>query len=219
MIMTKDNQDLSAAGHATLRLNDLLALLAEQELTQAQIAVKAGLPPQYISDIKRGRRPMTELVARRLGEEFDVNFQWLMGTSNSMENPTPQMAAAAASPLCLPLFTHPIEGEPRQHPKWNGAGVEIAGVAAGRLALTRYPYILQFGHDDEQGRLRRGDLILISQVPSDAADIQVVSYRKKSFLARANEDGSWSRVANNNKLPSDCAVTGHCVGIVWASLL
>ncbi|MCA9125191.1 MAG: helix-turn-helix transcriptional regulator [Planctomycetaceae bacterium] len=218
--MAKVNEDLSAVGLSAQRLSDLLESLAERGLNQAQVAVKAGLPPQYVSDIKRSRRPMTELVARRLGEEFDVNFQWLMGISNSMENPTPHASTATAnSTVWLPLFSHPIEGEPRQHPTWNGAGVEIAGVAAGRIGLTRYPYVLQFGHNDVQGRLRQGDLILISQLQRDEAEIHVVSYRKKSFLARANKDGSWSRVANDNNLPGDCPITGHCIGIVWSALI
>ncbi|MCE9555386.1 MAG: helix-turn-helix domain-containing protein [Planctomycetes bacterium] len=218
--MAKENEDLLAAGLATQRLNALLELLAEQGFTQIQIAAKGGLPPQYISDIKRGRRPMTELVARRLGEEFDVNFQWLMGTSNSMENPMPRsVAAMASSTVWLPLFPHPIEGEARAHPKWGGAGIEVAGIAAAKLVLSKNPYILRFGHNDIQGRLRQGDLILISQVASADAEIHVVHHRKKSFLARATKGGSWSRVANGNVLPSDCPVTGHCVGIVWSSLL
>ena len=217
--MAKGKEDFSTVGMAAKRLNDLLELQTEQGFTQAQIAAKAGLPPQYISDIKKSRRPMTELVARRLGEEFNVNFQWLMGTSNSMENPKPQSAGVTANTiLWLPLFPHPIEGEPRSHPKWDGAGIEVAGVAAARLVLSKFPYVLRFGRDDVQGRIRQGDLILISQVSSEDAEIQVVRYRKKSFLARANKDGSLSRVADGNRLPGDCPVTGHCVGIVWSSL-
>jgi transcriptional regulator with XRE-family HTH domain len=218
--MAKGSEDFSSAGLASQRLKDFLELLTQQGFTQAQIAAKAGLPPQYVSDIKRGRRPMTELVARRLGEGFDVDFQWLMGTSASMERPQPQSAAIpASSVLWLPLFSHPVEGQPRAHPKWDGSGIEIAGVAAAKLVLSKDPYILRFGHNDIQGHLRRGDLILISQVQSEDARIHVIRYRKKSYLARANKDGSWSRVANGNRLPSDCPVTGHCVGIVWSSLL
>lgn len=61
--MAKVNEDLSAVGLSAQRLSDLLESLAERGLNQAQVAVKAGLPPQYVSDIKRSRRPMTELVA------------------------------------------------------------------------------------------------------------------------------------------------------------
>ena len=69
--MAKESEDLSVAAVATQRFNDLLGPLLEQGHTQAQIATKAGIPPQYFSDIKRGERPVTELIARRLGEEFN----------------------------------------------------------------------------------------------------------------------------------------------------
>jgi transcriptional regulator with XRE-family HTH domain len=217
--MAKEIEDLSVAAVATKRFNDLLEPLLERGLTQAQIATKAGIPPQYFSDIKRGERPVTELIARRLGEEFNFNYRWLMGTSNTMENPAPQsVVATSGNTLWLPLFPFPIEGEPRQHSKWNGVCVELAGVAAGKVGLARYPYVLQFGHNDVEGRLKQGDLILISQAPNADAAIHVVSYRKKSFLARAR-DGSWHRVANDNELPSDCPATGHCIGIVWSALV
>lgn len=218
--MAKEIGDLSVAAIATQRFNDLLQPLLEQGLTQAQIATKAGIPPQYFSDIKRGERPVTELIARRLGEEFNFNYRWLMGTSNTMEIlAQPSTTTTASDTVWLPLFPFPIEGEPRQNSKWNGICVELAGVAAGKIGLARFPYVLQFGHNDVQGRLKQGDLILISQAPNADAAIHVVSYRKKSFLARANKDGSWRRVANDNKLPSDCPATGHCIGIVWSALI
>ena len=149
-----------------------------------------------------------------------MNFEWLLGTSDSIVPPQLASAATPANNITwLPLFTHPIEGEPRAHPTWDGAGIEVAGVAAAKLLLAKLPYVLRFGGGDNQGRLQKGDLILISQDSNDDAPIQVVSYRKKSFLARANDDGTWERVANGNKLPDHCGVTGHCVGVVWSPLL
>lgn len=216
--MSKDHAELSAAATATQRLGRLLEPLLEQGFTQAQIAAKAGIPPQYFSDIKRGERPVTELIARRLADEFDFNYQWLLGTSDTMESsPRASHARAAESAVWLPLFPFPIEGEPRQHAAWNGAGVEIAGVAAGRIGLARHPYVLQFDREDAHGRLRKGDLVLISQAPNPDAEIHVVKYRGKHYLARA--DGGWIRVASGKELSGDCQATGHCLGIVWSPLV
>jgi transcriptional regulator with XRE-family HTH domain len=217
--MAKDLDEMTVAAIATQRFNGLLDALLEQGHTQAQIAAEVGIPPQYLSDIKRGKRPMTELIARRLGEGFSFNHRWLMGTSDTMESPAQHSSAAADKAVWLPLFPYPIEGEPRQNLKWTGAGVEIAGVAAGKIGLARYPYVLQFGHGDVQRRLQQGDLILISQAMNPAAEIHVVRHRNKHFLARANQDGSWARVANDNQLPSHCPATGHCIGIVWSALI
>ena len=184
-----------------------------------EVAAKSGLPAQYLSDVKRGRRPMTELIARRLGGRFGVDFQWFLGGSSSMEVPQSQSAGLpATSALWLPLFPFPIDCAPRAHPQWDGAGVEVAGAAAAKLVLARHPYVLRFGRTDIQGRLMKGDLILISQQPDEDAQIHVVRHRKKSYLARAAKGGTWIRVADGTELPSSCPATGHCVGVVWSSL-
>ena len=218
--MAKDMDDLSLEKIATERFKQLLDSLLEREFTQGQIATKAGLPPQYLSDIKRGHRPVTELVARRLGEEFDFNYRWLMGISDSMKSSISQPSVAAGgNTILLPILLFPIAGEPRQHEGWKGVCVELAGIAAGKVGLAKYPYVLQFGNNDVEGRLQQGDLVLISQDPNADAEIHVVSYRKKHFLARAKKDGGWIRVANGDTLPSDCPASGHCIGIVWSPLI
>ena len=217
--MNKPNQGTSSAQLATQRLNQFLKTLHEQGFSQTQVAAKAGLPAQYLSDIKRGQRPMTELVARRLGEEFDTNFQWLLGTSDSMENPSPRSSAfSSGSSVWLPLFSHPIEGEPRAQSTWDGTGVEVAGAAAAKLISSKLPYVLRFSRDDVQGRLRKGDLVLISQAADVEAEINVVRHRKKLFLARRDDTGTWIRVGNGHELPPECPVFGHCVGVVWSPL-
>lgn len=218
--MPKELEDLSSAAIATERFNDVLRRLQAQGLTQTQIAAKAGIAPQYLSDIKRGKRPVTELIARRLGDEFDFNYRWLLGISDTMEiMKKPSTTGTADSTVSLPLLPCPIEGEPRQNQYWKGVCVEVSGFAAGRIGLARYPYVLQFGHDDHQGRLKKNDLILISQAPNPKAEIQVVHSGKKYFLARANPDGSWIRLERGKTLISDCPATGHCLGIVWAPLV
>jgi transcriptional regulator with XRE-family HTH domain len=218
--MTNPSEDFTLTGLATQRFSHFLELLKEQGYTQTLVAAELGMLPQYLSDVNRGQRPVTELLARRMGQEFDVNFEWLLGSSGSMENPSSQSKSEkASSTVWLPLFPHPIEGEPRVHSRWNGACVEVTGVAAAKLVLAKHPYVLCLDHDDQEGRLRQGDFLLISQAIDKAAQISVVRYRQKSFLARRNPDGSWRRVANENVLPAASPVTGHCVGILWSSLI
>jgi plasmid maintenance system antidote protein VapI len=195
------------------RLNILLEQGSEQGVTQNQLAAKAGLPPQYLSDIKCGRRPLSELVARRMSEVLNCNFEWLMGTSDLIT-----AAKAATSSLWLPVFPHPIEGEPRTHPKWDGTAVDIAGAGAAQVALAKDPYILRFNNNDMERRLRRGDLILVSQTVNLGAEISIVRRGAKAYLARAQPDGTWRRVGDGTVLPTDCLVIGHCLAIIWAPL-
>ena len=60
------------------RFSQVLDALEKQGLSQREIAMRACVPPQYFSDVKLGRRSLSELFARRLGEEFDVDHIWLM---------------------------------------------------------------------------------------------------------------------------------------------
>jgi transcriptional regulator with XRE-family HTH domain len=217
--MAPGSSEYAPAALSQERLKDLIEQLAAQGHSQIEIAAKAGIPPQYLSDIKRDRRPMTELVARRMGQVFEVNFEWLLGTSDNRQIASPEPGTTSAPhSLWLPLFPQPIEGEPRAHPKWDGMGLEISGLAAAKVAFGQQPYILRFGHNDHQGRLRIGDLILVSQIANPAAEISIVRHRKKSYLARANAEGIWERVVTGETLPIPCSITGHCVAIVWASL-
>jgi transcriptional regulator with XRE-family HTH domain len=224
--MSDQSDPLQPENLSRQRVNDLLELLAQQGLTQQQVASRANLPGQYLSDMKRGRRPVTELVARRLGEQFDVNYEWLLGTSNRMESSQTQPGFSAASSDAspagswLPVLSFPIDGEPRANPEWDGTRVEIAGAAVDKLLLAKFPYALRFGHDDVRGRLRKNDLVLISQSPSPDAEIRIVESKKNKqrFLARSMEE-AWERVATGTKLPRNkWTEVGHCVGILWASL-
>jgi hypothetical protein len=117
----------------------------------------------------------------------------------------------------LPVFSHPVEGEPRNVPNWDGSHVEVSSVAAAKLAQAVQPYVLRFGHSDRQGRLRRGDLILISQSPGVSAELKVVRFRRKCFLAR-QVNGKWIRAATGKALPGESVVVGHCVGVLWSAL-
>jgi len=218
--MLSESDDSSARELPARRLNQFLESLAVQGITQVEVAAQAGLPPQYLSDIKRGRRPMTELVARRLGDKLGVNYQWLMGSSDLIDRSSASGPFGSNTDLLwLPILPHPIDGDPRQHPKWTGAGVHIAGLAAAKVDLKSHPYVLEFGQNDKAGRLHRGDHLLIVQKPNADAEIHVVRHRKKSFLARKGKRGEWIRVADRPPLPRDCPATGHCAGIVWSSLV
>ena len=128
------------------------------------------------------------------------------------------VGTASGSSVSLPLLLHPVEGEPCENSQWNGSSREVAGPAAARLDRIKQPYILHFGHDDVRGRLRKGNLLLVSQIGSEHAEIGAVKFRKKVLLARHNENGTWERVTNGTTLPETAAVVGHCVAIIWSSL-
>ena len=117
----------------------------------------------------------------------------------------------------LPVVSHPIEGNPRVHPKWEGYYVHVPTIAASRLALAENPYVLRYRENDVEGRLHKNDLVLVSQSTNASAEISVVLVGKKCCLARRQGRG-WGRVANRQRLGTDCVLVGHCLGVLWSAL-
>jgi hypothetical protein len=215
----RNENEFSLQNISQQRFNDLLTMLAEQGVNQVQLASRTGIPTQYLSDIKHARRPMTELVARRIGGEFSINYKWLMGQSELMDSSESLSESSVTNRFPgVPVFPHPIEGEPRSQQSWDGTMIELSGPAASKLTTAKWPYILRFAHNDCAGRLHRGDLILISQSANANAEIFVVRHRKKAFLARKNNDETWMRVAKGVVLPETCPCIGYAIGIIWSSL-
>ena len=201
------------------RLAALLQKLTEQGYTQQAVASQTGVPAQYLSDLKAGRRSLSELYARRLAEEFDVDHRWLLGETTDHEHAVvPGRGRAAERSVWLPVFSDPIEGEPRSQPNWDGSSVEISGAAAAKVLLATQPYVLRFGASDHEGRLRKNDLVLISQAVVESANIHVLRAHRGRFLARRAENGIWIRLATKDALPATAVPVGHCVGIVWGLL-
>ena len=108
--------------------------------------------------------------------------------------------------------------EPREHRRWNGAFIEVCGVAAAQAARAVQPYVLQLGHGDRGGRLRKGDFVLISQATAENPELSIVRCGKKILLAR-QKGAKWLRVDTGEPLRGDCNVTGHCLGVVRSALM
>lgn len=75
------------------------------------------------------------------------------------------------------------------------------------------------GRNDHAGRLRKDDLLLISQNTDDTAEIHVVRIRRGLYPARRIDEGVWQRVAEKATVRDDLEIVGHVMGIVWAALL
>jgi hypothetical protein len=218
---TVENSESTAASPiAQKRLEKFLQDLASQGLSQNDVARRCKIPAPYLTDLKKGNRPLTELFARRLAEAFDVDHRWLLGEVGTMDSITmgQEVAVESFGSLWLPVFPHPVVGEPRSLSKWDGSSVEVCGAAVARVRAASLPYVLRFGHEDRKGRLRKDDLLLISQSIDESAEFLVVKHAGKSFLVRRQDNGQFQRVADETVLPADTLIVGYVMGIVWAAL-
>jgi hypothetical protein len=117
------------------------------------------------------------------------------------------------------VLPHPVEGEQRLHPAWDGFFVHAPAIAAPKLASALHPYVLRYRNPDVDRRLYRNDRVLISQSPNETAQIVVVREGRKCFLARRKGKGrNWIRLANGKSLAADSVVVGHCLGVLWSAL-
>jgi transcriptional regulator with XRE-family HTH domain len=198
-------------------LHKFIEQLITQGFTQAQIAGAAGLTRQYLNDLLCCRRPLTELVARRIGEKFSVDYRALLGHESRGSQPGLASGPSSTAGEWLPVFPYPIEGDPICHPRWAGTYVPVPAMAAPKLISAVHPYVLRFGNIDVEGRLHKNDLVLISQSPKESAQIVVIRAQNKCLLCR-RKGRSWVRVANGKVLTGACEVVGHCVGVLWSAL-
>lgn len=207
------------------RVAQFMEKLADRAIPQQEIADRTGMSRQWISDVRNGRRKVTELFARRLVEEFGaqvpVSYAWLMGeTPKTSGGPVVNPSLPTENDrLMLPIVSSPIQGSPLKNPKWNGSFVEVVGAAAVSAFHATDPYVLKFNAEDRLGRLAKNDLLLMSQDVSETASIVVIKDEKKFWLVRRNPEGGWERVARNAEEVSKSArPVGHCLGIIWAPL-
>ena len=120
---------------ARQRLGEFLKQLTTKGLTQLEVARRTNIPAQYLTDLKKGTRPLTELFARRLGDAFQVDHRWFLGESGTMDTLRlgQEVAKETSSRIWLPVFPHPVQGPPKSLAKWDGSSVEVCGAAAARV--------------------------------------------------------------------------------------
>jgi plasmid maintenance system antidote protein VapI len=200
------------------RLGELLRRLGEMGVNQSQVAQRTGIPRQYLNDVIHRRRPLTELLSRRLAEEFDFDHQWLLGSKDSLERVVLSAPRSSTERVWLPIVGQAIIGDPREHPTWSGACMEICGTAAARAGRADLPYVLQLGHGDRENRLRKGDFVLVSQAAAENAEVSTVRCKEEILLARSRA-AKWLRVETGEPMRGECEVTGHLIGVVWSALI
>ena len=201
------------------RLKMVLERLAEAGFSQQRVATRANLPTSYLSDIKLGRRAMSELFARRVGEEFGIDFQWLLSGAGSMLAPRlDQYASPTNTDLLLPVVDAPLRGEPRQSKEWDGSLLQIAGAGKTAAIKALCPYVLRIKADGMGGRLRRGDLVLISQEVDEHATVAIISHQNRLVLAYKGSTKHWMSLSDKKLTTINPEVVGSCIAILWAPL-
>jgi transcriptional regulator with XRE-family HTH domain len=202
------------------RFVEFLVEQAKSGVSQQDLARQLDVAPQYISDLKTGRRRISELFARRLEDKFHQSRNWFLGREEEPDPgwPPPHGFQLRSARMYLPVLRRPISGDPRRHRYWSGAEIEICGIAASWGLASRLPYVLQFGVDDRLGRLSSNHQLLISQDINNDATIFVLELKAECFLARRKPRDGWEPLSPRRRNVAGASIVGHAVGIVWAAL-
>jgi transcriptional regulator with XRE-family HTH domain len=202
----------------TARLAQLLEQLAARGVKQREVAFELNLPTQYLSDLKHGRRPVSEPFARRFAEAYRVSAAWLLQGEGACDLPNLATASARTDGSCLlPVLSAPDQGDPSQSRHWDGSLIPLSGVAVAAAERAKLPFVLRIGADIPSGRLQKGDLVLCCQEPPDNAAIVIVRAKGKVMLARAGGKDGFQTFSTGSLIPGAEPI-GYCIGIVWAPL-
>ncbi len=199
------------------RLEELLQQLANQGITQQQVARRLNVPASYLSDVKLARKTLSDSFARCFCTEFGVGLDWLLDGTGPQAKP--QLAATASSegPILVPIFSQPIAGDPQGVRAWDGSRVELSGAAAIQATRATQPYVLRCPVEDKLGRVNRNDLILVDQNISEPTSMVIIRDKDELQLARQLKQGFRS-VETGRAISGKPVMIGVCLGIVWASL-
>ena len=208
------------------RFQGILNDLAAKGLTQAEIAQRLSVPPSYLSDVKNGYRTLTELFARRVSEEFGVDYMWLLHGTGSGEKPSASVTSSPDAQMLLPVVGTPCLGDPAVSATAEGILVAISGPARVAAAQASIPYLLRLGQGLKAEGLREGDILLMSQEAGGEGHAIVVLQSGKPKdsetgplrLARRKGEKGFADPSSGRTLRGSVQVVGCCLGVVWRAM-
>lgn len=200
------------------RLTKILDHLKDEGLKQSRVAKELNLPSNYLSDLKRQHRIITETFARTLSSQFGVSYSWFWTGEGKAQ--IPRIKTEGTQPehlVMLPVLPQLHEGPPRQSAFWDGSLLELCGRSAEEASKATNPYILRVSADDMTTWFPRNSLLLISQETERSSGMAVVQRRGDLILAR-KDGGRWVSIRTGRQIPTKAEIIGHALGVVWAPL-
>lgn len=187
-------------------------------LTGREIARLSGTRPQYISDIKRRQRPLSnDMFLRTLAGLFG-DYKWLI-TGDLVKDTKhivdfyPHISKADAEFFPLPVLERPFVGPTMTTDEWDGSFICVTAVAADRARVMTMPYLLHLPFNEKGGRFRQGDYLLVEQADRPEAKFVLVKNGWGVKLARRMPDGFLDAEHEGNLYSLDTPVIGS-VGLL-----
>lgn len=154
-------------------------MVASIGLTGREIARLSGTRPQYISDIKRRQRPLSHEMFMRTLVGLYGKYKWLISGDLPVDTERivklyPHISRSDSPIMPLPVFQRPFMGPKMTAEDWDGAFICVTSPIKERAAEMTDPYILHLPFDDKSGRLRKGDYLLVNQIPTSTTNYVLI---------------------------------------------
>jgi transcriptional regulator with XRE-family HTH domain len=187
------------------------------KVTQAEVARRTEVGATYISDVVHSRRPVTNSFAAVLQAEFGIDKLWLRHGEGEMFRRQPPEAgiaelADAGGMVSLPLLDAPCPGNPLDAAAWASSTHPVPRNLARPSAPDCRRYVLRIDADAAGREFRKGDLVLVENLPDPSFSDLV---------------GCWCTVGTGEEAVLRCvtrgtrargSIWGRCVALVWREL-
>lgn len=182
-------------------------------LTGREIARISGTRPQYISDIKRRQRPLSNDMFLRTLNGLYGEYRWLI-TGDFVKDTKhilafyPYIAKSDGELFPLPVLERPFVGPTLTNDEWDGTFICVTCVAAERARKMRNPYILHLPFNEQTGRFKQGDYLLVEQSDNAEAKFVLVKSGWGVKFAQRTPDGFRDVEYGGALYPSGTTVVG-----------
>ena len=192
-------------------------------LTGQKIAELSGTRPQYISDIKRRRRPLSRDMFLRTLTGLFGEHNWLISGDLNLDTQRivalyPYISNPANDVYPLPVLQRPFMGPNMSVDDWDGKFICVASPIREAVKKMRDPYILHLPFNDKSGRLRKGDFLLINQVDAKESNYVLIKTGWGVKLVRKVGEGFEDVESGEHKFDSDAQVIGNVTMLLMGEL-
>ncbi|MCC8166678.1 MAG: helix-turn-helix transcriptional regulator [Planctomycetes bacterium] len=206
------------------RLTNIYAnMISSIGLTGREIARLSGTRPQYISDIKRRQRPLSQEMFMRTLLGLFGKYKWLI--SGDLPTDTqriitlyPHISDPERDTPPLPVFQRPFMGPKMTVEDWDGNFVCVASPVREMAEKMHEPYILHLPFNDRTGRLKKGDYLLVDQTASAEASFVLIKSGWGVKLVRKVEQGFEDVESGEHRFDPDVQIIGNVSMLLMGSL-
>lgn len=192
-------------------------------LTGQRIAELSGTRPQYISDIKRRRRPLSRDMFMRTLLGLYGPHKWLISGDLKIDTKRivslyPYISNPESETYPLPVLQRPFMGPKMTCDDWDGGFVCVTAPLKDRARKMQNPYILHLPFNDKSGRLCKGDYLLIDQIDSRTSEYVLIKTGWGVKLVKKSGDSFEDVESGEHKYESGAQVIGNVAMLVMGEL-